>query len=1049
MLRFFTMSIKLFSACLIPGLFIILPINTYSTNDGRLFTGLDDGNDLDPSLPNSVPRQGTSLLYLFTQFIFTWIFSLLTIYASWRTYEGYIDVRRRYLLKRRKAIVNRTIMVIGLPSHLQSDRTLATFYESLGVGTVESAHVCRHVTKLKRLIEQRAYALRALELVYTEYYGNPSGRPDYDPDQIAAENDRTAEQIQQQQQHQHQQPEHPYQNLNGDRRNKRRPMVRLGWLGLFGKKVDKIDYQREIFATLDKAVQKMRMSRVFATTSIGFVTFEDTRSAQILAQTVNTQETLSCETFLAPEPRDVYWDNLNLPPSELDVRTVVINVIVFFLVFFWAGPVSIFSSFLNLDSLNKIFPGISRIAGKNALLKSLIQGFLPTVGVIIFLAVVPRILIALCRRQGIQSHSGIAQSLYNKYFTFILFNVVLVFTIVGTWAQAFNKVYHNVGELTLLLAVSLPRVAPFFVNYTILRGIGLFPLQLLQIADVFNLILQHFISKTPRDYAEARAPPQLSYGVIYANATLVFVVVLIYSCIRPMILIFGVIYFALGHLVFKYQLLYVYFHPNESAGQTWPMVYNRVTLGLLIFQLTMLGFFMLRHAYFFGVLLAPLPAGTAWFWYWTTNTYRWTAQYMPLELLRTIQETELSPEYSQQQQHDLVSSASQQQGYRLSSNSLAALGSDVASPGAAGLDHITLDLTKAVAKDPKKSRRFNNASLVVTTPGGSRRRLPKSVVDDDDYQAIPDRFTDYRQPPMTLYPGVLNSGMRRYCHPAIAGALPTLWLPLKKDDSINVANRRAMNSDEAGRRSSMTGSCSHRPSLTIPSRTLDQPRDYEEGDNLAGGGQDEEDLMDLTEEPESSSSTAVHIHGNEGEHRTTTGTMDGDFCESRYEDDDADDDNYEDALSDITGGPSPPDSPVLDDRPLPQPLPPMSGSFRRNPAVEGISDVYYHHPERRMSSASPKTIHFWAPAAKWALVIAGVGDMQRPAENLSLPQNIALSATGLIWSRYSLVIIPKNYSLFTVNLFVAGTGLTQLYRIFDYRQGLKAQEKTRDSVAAK
>lgn len=62
------------------------------------------------------------------------------------------------------------------------------------------------------------------------------------------------------------------------------------------------------------------------------------------------------------------------------------------------------------------------------------------------------------------------------------------------------------------------------------------------------------------------------------------------------------------------------------------------------------------------------------------------------------------------------------------------------------------------------------------------------------------------------------------------------------------------------------------------------------------------------------------------------------------------------------------------------------------------------------------------------LVIAGIGDLQRPAEAISLPQTIALSATGLIWSRYSLVIIPKNYSLFSVNVFVAATQLYQMAR---------------------
>lgn len=88
-------------------------------------------------------------------------------------------------------------------------------------------------------------------------------------------------------------------------------------------------------------------------------------------------------------------------------------------------------------------------------------------------------------------------------------------------------------------------------------------------------------------------------------------------------------------------------------------------------------------------------------------------------------------------------------------------------------------------------------------------------------------------------------------------------------------------------------------------------------------------------------------------------------------------------------------------------------------------------------AAGPKTVFFWAPTFKWALVIAGIGDLSRPAEKLSVMQSTALAATGCIWSRYSMVIIPKNYNLFGVNIFVAATGLFQLYRIFRYRQSLK------------
>ncbi|CAG5053494.1 unnamed protein product [Parnassius apollo] len=90
--------------------------------------------------------------------------------------------------------------------------------------------------------------------------------------------------------------------------------------------------------------------------------------------------------------------------------------------------------------------------------------------------------------------------------------------------------------------------------------------------------------------------------------------------------------------------------------------------------------------------------------------------------------------------------------------------------------------------------------------------------------------------------------------------------------------------------------------------------------------------------------------------------------------------------------------------------------------------------------AGPKTIFFWAPAFKWGLVLAGLGDLNRPADKLSIPQSVSLAATGLIWSRYSLVIIPKNYSLFAVNVFVAATSLYQIGRAYKYQQSLKKKE---------
>jgi hypothetical protein len=60
---------------------------------------------------------------------------------------------------------------------------------------------------------------------------------------------------------------------------------------------------------------------------------------------------------------------------------------------------------------------------------------------------------------------------------------------------------------------------------------------------------------------------------------------------------------------------------------------------------------------------------------------------------------------------------------------------------------------------------------------------------------------------------------------------------------------------------------------------------------------------------------------------------------------------------------------------------------------------------------------------KWALVLAGVSDFARPAEKLSLTQNAALTTTGLIWTRWCLIIKPKNYlCVFPPSLLVPGSG---------------------------
>jgi hypothetical protein len=77
-----------------------------------------------------------------------------------------------------------------------------------------------------------------------------------------------------------------------------------------------------------------------------------------------------------------------------------------------------------------------------------------------------------------------------------------------------------------------------------------------------------------------------------------------------------------------------------------------------------------------------------------------------------------------------------------------------------------------------------------------------------------------------------------------------------------------------------------------------------------------------------------------------------------------------------------------------------------------------------------------APVMKWSLVIAGINDIQRPVEKMSGTQQIALFATGAIWTRWCLIIKPKNYFLASVNFFLGTVAGYQLTRIYGYQKSL-------------
>mmetsp|Transcript_19989 Transcript_19989/g.28719 ORF Transcript_19989/g.28719 Transcript_19989/m.28719 type:complete len:252 (-) Transcript_19989:146-901(-) len=78
--------------------------------------------------------------------------------------------------------------------------------------------------------------------------------------------------------------------------------------------------------------------------------------------------------------------------------------------------------------------------------------------------------------------------------------------------------------------------------------------------------------------------------------------------------------------------------------------------------------------------------------------------------------------------------------------------------------------------------------------------------------------------------------------------------------------------------------------------------------------------------------------------------------------------------------------------------------------------------------AGPFTIFFWAPTSKWMLSGTNLLNLDKPTDTISFAQTAALTATGLIWTRYSFVITPVNYNLALVNVALGASSGYHLLR---------------------
>lgn len=601
--------------------------------------------------PKDKEKPVTDPGYLWIYVLFTYVFSGLAIYLLLQETNKIIRTRQTYL-GNQTSTTDRTIRLSGIPRELSSEDKIKEFVEGLRVGTVETVNLCRNWRELDYLIDERMKIIRELERAWTKHIGYK--RPRSDGNALPLTN----------------QPPPTNGSLNEDNERSQllsgaeqehvsgylqeRPKVRIwyGFLKLRFRMIDAIDYYEEKLRKIDEQIHAAR-EKEYPPTEIAFVTMESIAASQMLVQAILDPHPMQMFARLAPAPADVIWKNTYLSRARRMAQSWLITVLIGFLAVFWSVLLLPIASLLELETLHKFVPSLAETLSMHPILKSLVQTGLPTLAFSLLTVAVPYLYEWLSNNQGMMSRGDVELSIISKNFFFSFFNLFLLFTVFGTastfygfW-EKLRDAFRDATTIAFALATSLEGFAPFYINLLILQGLGLFPFRLLEFGSVALYPLQFLRARTPREYAELSTPPKFSYGLSIPQTILILIICLVYSVFPSswLICLFGLVYFSVGQFIYKYQLLYAMDHQQHSTGRAWPMICNRVFVGLVVYQLAMIGVLALRRAITRSLLLVPLLGFTVWFTYFFSRSYEPLMKFIALKSINRNQpgDGEVSP----------------------------------------------------------------------------------------------------------------------------------------------------------------------------------------------------------------------------------------------------------------------------------------------------------------------------------------------------------------------------------------------------------------------
>lgn len=548
-LRFTNMCRNIFVAMTVVGCAVMIPINIVLSRNDYTDT---------LSMFTTLSPQFVSEKAVWSQVVCTWAFDIIIIGFLWWNYRAVVGLRRKYFEspEYQRSLHARTLMVTDIPSKARSDEGLSLLTEKVNpIAALPRAVIGRNVKELPRLVNDHDRAVRKLESILAKYLKHPDRLP----------------------------PKRPTM----------RPPRREGGKG---HKVDAIEYLTMRIRLLEGEIGYVRASiDQRGVMPFGFVSWDAIEYAHAVAYATRKKHPDGATISLAPRPSDIIWENMSLSKAARRWRRFVNVIWVAALTIVWIAPNAMIAIFLsNLNNLGHVWPAFQRSLDANPKVWAAVQGIAaPAVTSLVYL-ILPIIFRRLAIRAGNLTKTAREQDVLDRLYAFFVFNNLVVFSLFSaawTFTSAVLQATKNnenawqavqEGHLFGTIFSSLLQVSPFWVTWLMQRTLGS-AIDLAQLSHLARIWLgKTFFAPTPRQAIEWTAPPSFDYAS-YCNYFLFYTTVaMCFATLQPIVLPVTAFYFALDAIFRKYLLLYVFVTKNESDGQMWRLLFNRMIFATIL-----------------------------------------------------------------------------------------------------------------------------------------------------------------------------------------------------------------------------------------------------------------------------------------------------------------------------------------------------------------------------------------------------------------------------------------------------------------------------------